>query len=132
MFSIRNQLHNEPITVRLMVATNEPLIQFSNDQSSLNTTDIYLAISSGGCTIDWGDGNTTAATGSSSTKYSNDYTAAGTGTYNIVIYVRSKYVNKVNPERLEISPLIEAFQSSSHVNEVNPERLEISPLTEVL
>ncbi len=92
MFSIRNQLHNEPITVRLMVATNEPIIQFSNDQSSLNTTDIYLAISSGSCTIDWGDGNTTAATGASSTKYSNDYTAAGTGTYNIVIYGRTKNI----------------------------------------
>ena len=70
--------------------SGSPEIRLSNDQSSLDTTDIYLAISSGGCVIDWGDGNTTTAIGSSSTKYSNDYTAAGTGTYNIVIYGQTK------------------------------------------
>ena len=126
MFSIRNQLHNEPITVRLMVATNEPLIQFSNDQSSLNTTDIWLAISSGSCTIDWGDGNTTTVTGASSTKYSNDYTAAGTGTYNIVIYGRTKNITDFWFALEPISGDIAQFKRLTNLTKLNLFRTSIS------
>lgn len=76
----------------MMAATNEPLIQLSSDQTPLDEINIYLAISSGSCTIDWGDGNKTTATGAGLTTYSHSY--AGTGTYNIVIYGQTKNITE--------------------------------------
>ena len=97
----------------------DPILRFSNDQTPLNTIDIWLAISSGNCTIDWGDGNTTTVTGSSSTQYSNDYTVAGTGTYNIVIYGRTKNITDFRCYNEPISGDIAQFKRLTNLTQLD-------------
>ena len=101
-----------------IVPLGSPIIQFSNDQTPLNTTDVWLAISSGSCTIDWGDGDATTATGASVTKYSHDYTASGTGTYNIVIHGDTKNITDFRCYNEPISGDIAQFRRLTNLTQL--------------
>ena len=101
-----------------IVPLGSPIIQLSNNQTPLNTTDVWLAISSGSCTIDWGDGETTTATGAVVTKYSHNYAAAGTGTYNIVIYGNTKNITDFRCFNEPISGDIAQFRRLTNLTEL--------------
>ena len=96
----------------------DPIIKLFADQTPLNTIDIWFAISSGSCTIDWGDGNTTTATGATVTKYSHNSAAAGTGTYNIVISGQTKNITDFRCFHEPISGDIAQFRRLTNLTQL--------------